>query len=92
VPPDVLHQVGELPDREGVPEPGKVQFCKQYDVRGPELAFKLFKDEYGEGGGDYPSARAVFDEAATRCWTAELVGSALSPSSVLSSPPSSRAR
>ena len=66
--PDVLHQVGELPDREVVAEPGqKVQSCKQYDVRGPELAFKLFKDECGEGGGDYPSARAVFDEAATRC-------------------------
>lgn len=44
----------------------KRQFCKEY-AQGPELALKQFEDGFEELGGGYPSASAVFDEAASRC-------------------------
>jgi hypothetical protein len=46
-------------------EPGaKHEFCAAYDVLGDKLGFSTFANSYGDGP---PSARAVFDEAASRC-------------------------
>lgn len=43
----------------------KVRFCTEY-ARGPELALKKFEQDSEELEG-YPSAREIFDEAASRC-------------------------
>ena len=40
------------------------QFCKGLGILGPKLSFKSYKAGYGDGP---PSARAVFDETASRC-------------------------
>ena len=44
----------------------KVRFCKEY-ARGPELALKKFEQDSEELREGYPSAREIFDEAASRC-------------------------
>jgi hypothetical protein len=43
----------------------KVRFCTEY-ARGPKLALKKFEQD-SEELEDYPSAREIFDEAASRC-------------------------
>jgi hypothetical protein len=43
----------------------KVRFCTEY-ARGPELALKQFEEDSEELEA-YPSAREIFDEAASRC-------------------------